>query len=136
MFKLRKQNSIFTDKLHDIKTVDKELKITFQNIQQELDNKELESWQKLIRILNHEIMNSLAPIMSTSTTLRGILSSKNASEIAATDQSWNRALEKAISGLSIIHERSEGLKNFVENYRTLNTLPKPVLTKFSVKGAF
>ncbi len=117
--------------------VDKKLKIvTFHNIQQELDKKELESWQKLIRILNHEIMNSLAPIISTSTTLRGILSSKNASEIAATDQSWNRVLEKAISGLSIIHERSEGLKNFVENYRTLNTLPKPVLTKFSVKELF
>jgi two-component system nitrogen regulation sensor histidine kinase NtrY len=117
--------------------IDKNLKIvTFQNIQQELEKKELESWQKLIRILNHEIMNSLAPIISTSSTLRGILSSKNASGTSETDQSWNRVLEKTISGLSIIHERSEGLKNFVENYRTLNTLPKPVITKFAVHELF
>jgi len=120
-----------------LKLIDKTLKIiTFHNIQQELDRKELESWQKLIRILNHEIMNSLAPIISTSSTLRGILSSKNASGSDATDQSWKRMLEKTISGLSIIHERSEGLKNFVENYRTLNTLPKPLITKFKVLELF
>ncbi len=120
-----------------LKLIDKSLKIiTFHNIQQELDKKELESWQKLIRILNHEIMNSLAPIISTSSTLRGILSGKNTYGTAATDQSWNRVLEKTISGLSIIHERSEGLKSFVENYRTLNTLPKPVITKFTVQELF
>jgi two-component system, NtrC family, nitrogen regulation sensor histidine kinase NtrY len=120
-----------------LKLIDKKLKIiTFHNIQQELDKKELESWQKLIRILNHEIMNSLAPIISTSTTLRSILSGKNTSGTDDTDQSWNRVLEKTISGLSIIHERSEGLKSFVENYRTLNTLPKPIITKFAVKELF
>jgi len=120
-----------------LKLIDKSLRIiTFHNIQQELDKKELESWQKLIRILNHEIMNSLAPIISTSSTLRDILSSKDTYGTAATDQSWNRLLEKTISGLSIIHERSEGLKNFVENYRTLNTLPKPVITKFAVQELF
>jgi signal transduction histidine kinase len=120
-----------------IKLIDKRLKIiTFHNIQQELDKKELESWQKLIRILNHEIMNSLAPIISTSSTLRGILLNKNASGTDSTDQSWNRVLEKTISGLSIIHERSEGLKSFVENYRTLYTLPKLVITKFPVQDLF
>jgi nitrogen fixation/metabolism regulation signal transduction histidine kinase len=120
-----------------LKLVDKELKIiTFQDIKHELDKKELESWQKLIRILNHEIMNSLAPIMSTATTIRSYLSRDNVSDSAISNQHWNRVLEKTISGLSIIYERSEGLKSFVENYKTLNTLPQPTPTTFTIKALF
>ncbi len=119
-----------------LKLVDKELKIiTFHDIKQELDKKEFESWQKLIRILNHEIMNSLAPIISTSTTLREYLAGKSTKD-ARTGQHWDRVLEKTVSGLSIIHERSEGLKSFVEQYKTLNTLPQPVISTFPVQELF
>jgi nitrogen fixation/metabolism regulation signal transduction histidine kinase len=116
-----------------IKFIDKELKIiTFHDITPELDKKELESWQKLIRILNHEIMNSLAPIVSTASTLTNFLSGQNARDQDGSIRQWDRVLEKTIAGLSIINERSEGLKNFVENYRALNTLPQPVIVKFNV----
>jgi len=120
-----------------LKLVDKELKIvTFHNINQELDRNEQESWRKLIRILNHEIMNSLAPIISTVTTLKDLLSVKDASELPLPDQRRKYLFEKTLSGLSIIHERSEGLKSFVENYKMLNTLPQPVITTFNIQGLF
>jgi two-component system, NtrC family, nitrogen regulation sensor histidine kinase NtrY len=117
-----------------LKLVDKELKIiTFHDINQEINKNEQESWQKLIRILNHEIMNSLAPIISTATTLKGFLSEQNAGEHSVLYQNWDRVLKKTISGLSIIHERSEGLKSFVEKYRMLNMLPQPVITIFKIR---
>lgn len=120
-----------------LKLVDKELKIvTFHDINQELDKNEQESWRKLIRILNHEIMNSLAPIISTVTTLKDLLSVKDAGELSLPDQRRKYLFEKTISGLSIIHERSEGLKSFVENYKMLNTLPKPVITIFNILKLF
>ena len=120
-----------------LKLVDKELKIvTFHDINQELDRNEQESWRKLIRILNHEIMNSLAPIISTVTTLKDLLSVKDAGELPLPDQRQKYLFEKTISGLSIIHERSEGLKSFVENYKMLNTLPQPVITTFNIQELF
>jgi nitrogen fixation/metabolism regulation signal transduction histidine kinase len=120
-----------------IKLVDKELKIiTLYDIKPELDKKELESWQKLIRILNHEIMNSLAPIMSTATTLKNYLELKNGHDNTVSDYQGNRNLKKIVSGLSIIYERSEGLKSFVENYKMLNTLPRPVSAPLLVRELF
>jgi len=120
-----------------LKLVDKELKIvTFHDINQELDKNEQESWRKLIRILNHEIMNSLAPIISTVTTLKDLLSVKDAGEIPLPDQRRKYLFEKTISGLSIIHDRSEGLKSFVENYKMLNTLPQPVIATFNIQELF
>ncbi len=120
-----------------LKLVDKELKIvTFHDINQELDKNEQESWRKLIRILNHEIMNSLAPIISTANTLKDLLSVKDAGELPVPDLRRNYIFEKIITGLSIIHERSEGLKSFVENYKMLNTLPQPVITTFNMQELF
>jgi|WetSurSiteA1Bulk_404760.scaffolds.fasta_scaffold00443_5 two-component system, NtrC family, nitrogen regulation sensor histidine kinase NtrY len=117
-----------------LKLVDRELKIiTFQDIRHELDRKELESWQKLIRILNHEIMNSLAPIISTTATLSSYFSGKDTGDSAISSQQWDRMREKAISGLSIIHERSEGLKSFVEHYKAFNALPQPVMSTFAIR---
>ncbi len=59
---------------------DREVKIvTLQDIKSELDIHEMDSWQKLIRILNHEIMNSVAPITSLSSTLSGFYKSEGRS---------------------------------------------------------
>ena len=139
LIRLRKGNEIIHLSLNGTKLilVDKELKIiTFHDIKHEMDTQELVSWQKLIRILNHEIMNSLAPIISTATTLKNFLSRERADDNAISVERWNRVIEKAISGLSIIDERSEGLKNFVEQYKTLNTLPQPVMTTFKIAELF
>lgn len=120
-----------------LKFTDRELKIiTFHDINQELDKNEQESWQKLIRILNHEIMNSLAPIISTAATLKNLLTGKGAGEYPVSDHDREHVFEKMISGLSIIHERSEGLKSFVENYKMLNTIPQPVISTFIIRDLF
>lgn len=120
-----------------LKFADRELKIiTLQDIRHELDKKETESWQKLIRILNHEVMNSLAPIMSTTATIKDYLTAKKETDSIYTRRQWGRVFEKTISGLSIIHDRSEGLKSFVEHYKTLNTLPRPVLATINIHELF
>ncbi len=91
--------------------------ISFQDIQSELEAQELLSWQKLIRILTHEIMNSVAPISSLSATLNGMISDK--------DQIEGQTLEQLKKSLAVIERRSEGLMAFTETYRTLTRIPPP-----------
>lgn len=78
-----------------------------------LDKNEIEAWQKLIRVLTHEIMNSMAPIISLSETLG-----------ACSMEQENYSLMK--QGMITIHRRSKGLLNFVEKYRALTKMPHPV----------
>lgn len=80
-----------------------------------LDINEFESWQKLTRVLTHEIMNSLTPIISLSDTL-------------STGSIDNDMAQQAIQ---TIHRRSSGLLSFVENYRKLTKIPTPVLGEVS-----
>lgn len=91
--------------------------ITFQNIRTELEEQELVAWQKLIRILTHEIMNSVAPISSLSSTLKGLIG----------DQPEVRQplLQEVKNSLSVIERRSNGLLNFTETYRALTRIPPP-----------
>ncbi len=77
-----------------------------------LERNEMESWQKLIRVLTHEIMNSITPIISLSDTL---------SKREITEGSYSLMRQ----GMKTIHRRSEGLLEFVENYRRLTRLPAP-----------
>lgn len=90
---------------------------TFQNIQNELEAKELDAWQKLIRILTHEIMNSVAPISSLSSTLKDMLADSSLSQ--------DKKLEHAQKSMEVIQKRSEGLLDFTETYRTLTRIPPP-----------
>ncbi|MEM6380377.1 MAG: PAS domain-containing protein, partial [Bacteroidota bacterium] len=91
--------------------------ITFQNIQNELEAQELQSWQKLIRILTHEIMNSVTPISSLSSTIHSWL---NDQEQVSPEQ-----LEQIRRSSAVIEKRSEGLLRFTETYRKLTRLPPP-----------
>lgn len=91
--------------------------VSFQNIQSELEGQELMAWQKLIRILTHEIMNSVAPISSLSSTLKDIIGEK--SEL---DQ---EALKMVRHSLGVIQKRSEGLMAFTDTYRELTRIPPP-----------
>ncbi|MEQ8925484.1 MAG: ATP-binding protein [Fulvivirga sp.] len=98
--------------------------ISFQNIKNELDSTEMEAWQKLIRVLTHEIMNSVTPITSLSETLK---------QIAANAKSNPADIDKLAQGLEAIHHRSAGLENFTEAYKKLTKIPAPNFQKVEVK---
>ncbi|MEM9887367.1 MAG: ATP-binding protein [Bacteroidota bacterium] len=91
--------------------------ISFQDIQTELEAQELMAWQKLIRILTHEIMNSVAPISSLSSTINGMLGQQENVE--------GKQLEQIKKSIAVIERRSEGLLDFTETYRTLTRIPPP-----------
>lgn len=93
---------------------------SIEDIDREIKKHELESWQQLIRILNHEIMNSISPIAST---VQALGDSWQETDTSATPQ--QKLIHKTVKGLQIIRERSEGLKNFVEAYRSLTKVPEP-----------
>jgi signal transduction histidine kinase len=87
---------------------------------------ETEAWQKLIRVMTHEIMNSVAPIISLSETI-----TEQANE--ELDEERYRELMAAMQS---IHRRSKWLLDFVENYRKLTRIPSPVMQYFSVNDFF
>ena len=99
------------------------LLISLKNIHSVLERNEMEAWQKLIRVLTHEIMNSITPIISLSETLseRGIP---------------NQLTEKELQAMQTIHRRSKGLLGFVENYRRLTRIPEPVCTQVPARELF
>ncbi|NLX67683.1 MAG: HAMP domain-containing histidine kinase, partial [Bacteroidales bacterium] len=82
-----------------------------------MEEAETKAWQKLISVLTHEIMNSIAPIISLSETL---------SEQEALEEMDPKKYHIMQQAMETIHRRSKGLLSFVENYRTLTRLPQPV----------
>jgi two-component system, NtrC family, nitrogen regulation sensor histidine kinase NtrY len=105
--------------------------ITFQDINSEIEQKEIEAWHKLIRILTHEIMNSVTPISSLTETLEGILKTKAGEQKTLADLN-DENLNDIRFSLQTIRKRSDGLLNFVENYRKLTKVPKPQTEKINV----
>ncbi|MBN2426638.1 MAG: PAS domain-containing protein [Calditrichaceae bacterium] len=108
--------------------------VSIQNIQSELDEKELEAWQNLIRVLTHEIMNSITPISSLASTAKEILR-KSSLEKQKTD-SLNEAFTDVAEAVQTIETRSKGLLRFVESYRQLTRLPKPDYKIVPIKSLF
>jgi len=92
--------------------------VSLQNIQSELEEKEMEAWQNLIRVLTHEIMNSITPIASLASTAVGLMTPENR-ELAP------EAKNDIHSALLTIEKRSQGLLKFVYSYRQLSRLPSP-----------
>ena len=90
--------------------------VNLKNIHAVLEENEMEAWQKLIRVLTHEIMNTIAPIISLSQTL----------------STYPDINEKAVRGLRIIQAQSERLLQFTESFRHLSYLPKPEKKLFSL----
>jgi nitrogen fixation/metabolism regulation signal transduction histidine kinase len=113
----------------------REIKIvTLQDIKNELDKQEMDSWQKLIKILNHEIMNSVAPITSLSSTLSGFY--KSGENETGPELITGKIISDTIRGLGIIEEHGKGLIKFVESYRSLSQLPKPEFTSINIEEFF
>jgi len=105
---------------------------TLQNIQNELQKQELEAWQNLTRVLRHEIMNSITPISSLTSTLREILEhdlTKKESLYELNDES----AEDLKEGLSTIESRSKGLIKFIDAYREYTSLPQPNIKTIRLK---
>ena len=109
--------------------------VSLQDISTELDEKEIESWQKLIRVLTHEITNSITPISSLASTVREMLLEEDEDKLLlkALDQA---DLEGVQGAIDTIQKRSQGLLNFVEVYRNLTRIPKPNFRYFKVQEIF
>ncbi|MEL7585130.1 MAG: ATP-binding protein [Prolixibacteraceae bacterium] len=97
--------------------------LSIQDINQELDEKELDSWLRLIRVLTHEIMNSIAPVTSLSESLSSYYM-KDGKVISKEDVN-EKIIQNTIRGLDIIKEQGKGLIHFVELYRKFTRLPTP-----------
>lgn len=110
--------------------------VSFQDITNELDKKELDSWQKLIRVLTHEIMNSISPITSLTTVISGYFKNKDNENPVTPEKINHQIISKTISGLNTIEETGKGLLDFVDKYRSLTSLPKPALRKFTIDSLF
>jgi nitrogen fixation/metabolism regulation signal transduction histidine kinase len=104
--------------------------VGLQNIHSELEEKEIESWQNLIRVLTHEIMNSMTPISSLASTVKGMLVDEENGKLLELDE---EDTESVSSALDTIQLRSQALLNFVEVYRNLTRIPKPNFRYFFVK---
>lgn len=105
--------------------------ISLQNIQSELEEKEMEAWQNLVRVLTHEIMNSVTPISS----LAGIVEEELQQHMANQQNGplTQEQLQDIHLSLQTISKRSEGLIHFVKEFRSLTSIPKPKLAAIPVK---
>jgi nitrogen fixation/metabolism regulation signal transduction histidine kinase len=110
--------------------------VSFQDITNELDKKELDSWQRLIRVLTHEIMNSISPITSLTTVISGYFKKKDDENPVPPEKIDNQIIAKTLSGLDTIEETGKGLLDFVDKYRSLTSLPKPNLCRFPIDSLF
>ncbi|HEY6502629.1 MAG TPA: ATP-binding protein [Chitinophagaceae bacterium] len=105
--------------------------IAFQNVDEALDETESKAWQKLLSVLTHEIMNSVAPISSLAETLKSRL--QQSVSVLNNDSGSVDDLE---IGIETIKRRSEGLLKFAETYRNLNRITNPNLKKVYVRDIF
>jgi two-component system nitrogen regulation sensor histidine kinase NtrY len=101
--------------------------VSVHDIRAELDEKELEAWQKLIRVLTHEIMNSVTPIVSLSNSLNSILK-ENTDEIRD-----KKTADRLSDGLEAIMDRSSGLMKFTTAYQDLTRIPAPRIKLIDIR---
>lgn len=101
--------------------------ITLSNIGNELEAKEMESWIRLIRVMTHEIMNSIAPITSLSETMLTLLNDK---DLDTMDSSMKN---NTVEAFDTIHITAKGLLAFVESYRRFTGVPQPVIKAFELR---
>ncbi|MFC2158016.1 PAS domain-containing sensor histidine kinase [Acidobacteriota bacterium] len=109
--------------------------VSLHNIRSELEEQEIEAWQKLIRVLTHEIMNSITPISSLASTISALQDdiTKNLESAKEPDKDSYEDIQQAAK---TIQKRSQGLLHFVDAYRNLTLIPKPEFRPFPLKELF
>lgn len=121
--------------VNSMKMLNKSYKlITFQDIRGEIEQKEIEAWHKLIRILTHEIMNSVTPISSLTETMESMLGAEGKTKKAA--ELDDETIEDLRFSLKTIHRRSDGMLSFIDDYRKLTKVAKPRLESVAIDHFF
>ena len=140
MVKIMRQDEILQLSIFatEFKVADRLIRMaTIKDIQNELEENEMESWQKLISVLTHEIMNSITPIASITQTLNYMIKDVRSTYTHAfQDEGETEAIEEIQLAIETIHKRSTGLLHFVESYRNLTRIPTPKYTVFPVVQLF
>lgn len=108
--------------------------ISLQNVQSEIDATELATWQNLLRVTSHEILNSLAPVSSCAQTAKTLVD--EAMERDVEDAQLKEDLQDIGKSLETVLRRSEGLTRFIQNYRQLSRLPPPKLRRIRLDVYF
>jgi two-component system, NtrC family, nitrogen regulation sensor histidine kinase NtrY len=107
--------------------------VALQNIKPELQRKELEAWQNLTKVLRHEIMNSMTPIASLTSTLRSIIDE----DVVTQEHGYflsQEAMDDLREGIVTIEGRSQGLIKFIDAYRDYTSIPEPEVSTVQVKS--
>ncbi|WP_207893823.1 sensor histidine kinase [Tenacibaculum sp. M341] len=102
--------------------------ITIQNIKQELERNKTDSWMRLIRVITHEIMNSIAPITSISDSLLRYFDTEKDNKPVFTEIKQ----KNIVKGLNVVKLQSQNLLRFVDSYRSFISVPLPDKTIFNV----
>jgi two-component system nitrogen regulation sensor histidine kinase NtrY len=108
--------------------------VALQNIQEELDATELATWQNLLRVTSHEILNSLAPVSSCAQTAESLVVDVLANKVD--DPQMRSDLEDIRDAVDTMARRSEGLMRFVHSYRQLTRMPPPKTRKIELEEYF
>ena len=112
-------------RLKEVRIFEERYKLfSLQNIQEELHKNESDSWQKIIRVLTHEIMNAVSPMLSLSKSLQRRVKPEDGKEA-----------EKLSDGLRMIESTGKGLMEFIEEYRRLSLLPPPKRKELRLREA-
>lgn len=122
---MQKKEQLVSIRLKEVTIFDESYRLfSIQDIQEELHKNESDSWQKIIRVLTHEIMNAVSPMLSLSKSLQQKIK-------RGEGEDWG----KVSDGLKLIESTGKGLLEFVEEYRRLSLLPPPKKKKFQLKAA-
>lgn len=109
--------------------------ITFGDIRDEIEGKEIEAWHKLIRILTHEIMNSVTPLVSLTETMLMILAQEDGSQKPLSALTEDDMADIRFS-LKTIQKRSGGMLHFLNDYRQLTKIPVPKIEAVKIAALF
>ncbi len=136
MIKSKNKATPIAVRIAEFKQKDNHLKIiSFQDIESELNEKELLSWHQLIRVLTHEINNSITPITSLAGSLEKLYH-KNEHKIIEKQDISEEIIKKTSEGLNVISKRGKGLINFVNNYKQIASLKQLDIETIKVAELF
>jgi len=118
--------------LSEFKIDQKKIRLfAIHDVKSEIETNEIESWQKLTRVLTHEMMNSLTPITSLSHAIKKYLTKDEV--LKDTQEVNNELILDIFLNADIIENRGKGLLEFIDNYRSITKLPKPKFEEIDVK---